>query len=143
MDRDILAIISEKSIPLFKVFDERQKRLRAATEARPLGRGGITAVSNAAGLCRAAIRRGLKELKEENLIQNRIRKTGGGKKNITEKNPNLEQDLEQLICPTTRGHPMNPLRWTTKSLRNITAEFKRMGYAIGVTTVRKLLKKTA
>ena len=142
MDKDILAIISEKSTPLFKVFNERQKRLWAATEALPLGRGGITAVANATGLCRAAIRQGIKELKEkENLIQNRIRKTGGGKKNITEHHPNLEQDLEQLISPTTRGNPMNPLQWTTKSLRNIVAELKPMGYSIGVTTVRKLLKQ--
>ena len=106
----MLAIISEKSTPLFKVFNERQKRLWAATEALPLGRGGITAVANANGLCRAAIRQGIKELRE-NLMQNRIRKTGGGKKNITEHHPNLEQDLEQLISPTTRGNPMNPLQY--------------------------------
>ena len=72
MDKDMLAIISEKSISLFKVFDERQKRLWVATEALPLGRGGITAVANATGLCRAAIRKGIKELKlKENLTQHR------------------------------------------------------------------------
>jgi len=43
MDGSILAIVSEKSIPFFKVFDERQKRLWAVAEALPLGRGGITA----------------------------------------------------------------------------------------------------
>jgi hypothetical protein len=142
MDNNILATISEKSRSLFQIFDERQKRLWAATEALPLGRGGITAVSNATGLCRAAIRRGIKELQEpETLEQDRIRKKGGGKKKITENDPTLEHDLEQLINPATRGDPMSPLRWTSKSLRKIVAELQTMGHTIGVTALRKLLKQ--
>ena len=74
----MLAIISEKSVPLFKIFDERQKRLWAATEALLLGRGGITAVANAIGLSRAAIRKGIKELKEkENLAPNGLSLSSG------------------------------------------------------------------
>jgi transposase len=142
MDESIIATVSEKSIPLFKIFDERQKRLWAATEAVALGRGGIAAVSNATKLCRAAIRRGIKELKEaETLESNRIRKTGGGNKKITVKDRTLEHDFDQLINPATRGDPMNPLRWTTKSLRNIVAELQQMGHTIGITALRKLLKQ--
>jgi len=135
-----IAILTEKSIPLFKIFDERQKRIWAGTEALALGRGGITAVSNATGLCRAAIRRGIKELQEP-LSTTRIRQPGGGRKKITETNTTFEQDLEQLMHPTTRGCPMNPLLWTTKSLRNIVSKLKEMGHSIGVTALRKLLKK--
>ena len=36
---------------------------------------------------------------------------------------------------------MNPLRWTTKSLRNLVAELKLMGHIIGITALRKLLKQ--
>jgi len=46
------------------------------TEALPLGRGGITAVANAIGLCRAAIRKGIKELKE-NLAPNGLSLSSG------------------------------------------------------------------
>ena len=59
-----IAIISTKSIPLFPFFDARQKRLWVATEAHALGRGGITTVHHATGLCRASIRKGIKELQE-------------------------------------------------------------------------------
>jgi hypothetical protein len=103
-----MRILKEKSTPLFQIFDERQKRLWAATEARAIGRGGIAAVNNATGLCCAAIRRGIKELKEGEFFDHkqRIRKSGGGKKNITETHPHLEQDLDQLINPATRGDPI-------------------------------------
>jgi len=48
------------------------------TEALLLGRGGITAVANAIGLCRAAIRKGIKELKEkENLTPNGLSLSSG------------------------------------------------------------------
>jgi transposase len=67
-------------------------------------------------------------------------KKGGGKKKITETNPDLEHDLDQLINPATRGDPMNPLRWTTKSLRNLVTELKQKGHTIGVTALRTLLK---
>jgi transposase len=142
MDDRIVAIITEKSRALFRIFDEQQKRLWAATEANALGRGGIAAVHQATGLCRAAIRRGIKEFKEsETFEKSRTRKPGGGRKKVTANNPTLEQDLEKLISPSTRGCPMNPLQWTTKSLRNIVDELQRQGHSIGVTALRKLLKQ--
>ena len=39
VDNRIITTIAEKSTPLFKIFDERQKRLWAATEAIALERG--------------------------------------------------------------------------------------------------------
>jgi len=142
MDKNVVAIISEKSIPLFKIFDEQQKRLWAATEALALGRGGIAAVNLATGLCRAAIRRGINELNQNHTFDSiRIRKPGGGRKKATVNDPTLEADLDRLINPSTRGDPMNPLRWTTKSLRNLVAELKRMSHTIGVTALRKLLRQ--
>jgi len=140
MDDSIIAIISSKAMPLFHFFDERQKRLWAATEALALGRGGRSAVHKATGLSRSAIRRGIKELQEPHTTA-RIRKPGAGRKRVTETNQHLEQDLEQLISPTTRGCPMNPLLWTTKSLRNLVTGLKQMGHKIGITALRKLLKK--
>ena len=47
--------------------------------------------------------------------------------------------LEQLISPTTRGDPTNPLRWTCKSTRSLAAELRNQGFAVGGSTVRELL----
>ena len=140
MDNHIITTLAEKSRSLFKIFDEHQKRLWAATEAVALGRGGITAVHQATGLCRATIRRGIQELQDDTPPR-RGRQPGGGRKKVTVNDPSLEQDLEQLISPTTRGCPMNPLQWTTKSLRKIADELQRQGHTIGITALRKLLKQ--
>ena len=43
-------------------LDERLRRLFSATEAKELGRGGVTAVAAATGVSRRAIQVGLKEL---------------------------------------------------------------------------------
>lgn len=99
-------------------------------------------MSKATGLCRATIRRGIEELKQgETFETTRVRKEGAGRKKVNEKDTTLEHDLDQLISPTTRGCPMNPLLWTTKSLRKLVAELQHMGHTVGVTALRKLLKK--
>src|SRR3990170_4434519 len=52
--------------------------------------------------------------------------TGGGgprdgRKRTVALDPTLRRDLEALIEPTARGDPETPLRWTTKSVRNLAA----------------------
>ena len=47
--------------------------------------------------------------------------------------------LENMIAPTPRGEPTNPLRWTCKSTRNLATALRRQGYEVGPTTVRELL----
>jgi len=137
-----ITLLTEKARALFQFFDAWQKRLWAATEALAIGRVGIAAVHNATGLCDTTIRRGIKDIQEETpLDPSRIRKKGGGRKTVTQKNITLEHDLDQLIRSTTRGNPMNPLRWTTKSLRNLGAELQQMGHTIGTTALRTLLKQ--
>ena len=133
-------------------LDERMRRLWAAAEAIPLGHGGITALSEVTGLSRIVIRRGIKELEEIQKLEKetlpgskkqktraRIRRPGGGPKSLKEKYPNLVKDLESLVDPETRGDPMSPLRWTTKSLRTLAAELRAMGYEITPMTVGTLL----
>jgi len=131
-------------------LDERMRRLWAAAETIPLGHGGITALSEVTGLSRIVIRRGVKELgeikkKEMEALPGskkerpRIRRPGAGPKPLKEKYPNLVKDLESLVDPETRGDPMSPLRWTTKSLRTLAAELRAKGYEITPMTVEKLL----
>ena len=51
-----------KYASLAPLLDERARRLWAASEARALGRGGVTRVSEATGMSRGTVRAGLREL---------------------------------------------------------------------------------
>jgi transposase len=102
-------------------LDERTKRIYAAGLAKKHGYGGISKVHRELGLDSKTIKRGLKEL-EEQPLQGRIRKPGGGRKKETEKQKGLENAVEELIEP--KGDPMSVLRWTNKSLKKIRKELK-------------------
>lgn len=55
--------------------------------------------------------------------------------------PLLLPALMALVEPDERGDPMSPLRWTTKSLRNLAAELSRQGHRVSAPTVGRLLKQ--
>ena len=52
----------------------------------------------------------------------------------------LRPALLALVEPEERGDPMSPLRWTTKSTRNLAAELTRQGHRVGADTVGDLLR---
>jgi len=120
--------------------DERGRRLFAASEARALGRGGVSAVSRACGLSRPTITKGLRELDEPPLPPGRVRRPGGGRKLIEETDPELPELLEPWLEPSSRGDPQTPLRWTTQSTRTLADEFTEAGHPIGHETVAQLLR---
>jgi hypothetical protein len=125
------------------VLDERGRRRFGAAEAVAAGRGGVSVVSRITGIARSTIGRGLAELRgeaEEFSGSDRIRRAGGGRKRATEKDPTLLGDLELLVDPVTRGDPMNPLLWTAKSLRNLTAGLKDLGHSVCHNVVAGLLR---
>ncbi len=66
-----VALTKEKYESLVPVFNERMRRLWAATEARALGRGGITQVARATGMARATVRAGLRELRAGGGVESR------------------------------------------------------------------------
>ena len=145
------AIIQTKFAALQGVMDERSRRLWAATEAQVIGRGGPTVVARATGLSRNTVYSGLKELNEGSPKQQsgRVRRRGGGRKALTEKDTALLSDLEALVEPSTRGDPESPLRWTVKSVRHLAAELgaqghqvqrQKVAYLIASTSTRKGLK---
>ena len=121
-------------------LNERTRRLLAASEALVIGRGGISAVSRATGLSRKAISQGIKELQNEQRAKDRrIRRKGGGRKTTVSKDPRLQEDLERLIEPVTRGDPESPLRWTRKSVRTLAQELRRQGHQVSHQLVSELL----
>lgn len=135
-----LQIIGQKYISLHAVLDERALRLWCASEARALGYGGREIVHKATGVSRPTINKGLKELDKPLLIGNdRVRRNGGGRKKLTEKDPFLLDDLDALIEPATRGDPLNPLRWSSKSTIKLAMELQAQGHAVTQRTVHRLL----
>ena len=73
-------------------LDERGRRLFAAAEARAAGVGGVSAVARTTDVARSTIDRGLKEL-DAPKTTGKIRRAGGGRLSLTQKDPTLLQDL--------------------------------------------------
>jgi len=109
-----LAGIKKRFSALSRLLDERSRRLVAGAESLALPRGGISAVSRATGISRPVIRQGIAELKNpRTALMGRVRRPGGGRKRIAERDAAVLVDLEKLVEPVTRGDPQSPLRWTT------------------------------
>jgi transposase len=133
--------IAEKLAIVLPHLNEKQRRLLIAAEARTLGWGGISQVAKATGVSRVTIHKALAEIESKKIIAERIRKPGGGRKDITEYYPNILEKLESLVDPVTRGDPRSPLRWTCKSTRQLSQELARKGHAISNGTVADLLHR--
>lgn len=133
--------IAEKLAIVLPHLNEKQRRLLIAAEAKALGWGGISKVAQATGVSRVTIHKALTEIESKKVIAERIRKPGGGRKDITEYHPNILEKLEALVDPVTRGDPRSPLRWTCKSTRQLSQELGRKGYSISNVTVAELLHR--
>jgi transposase len=135
-----LSSIKQRFDAIRLVLDERGRRLVAAAEAKALGRGGIAAGARATGVSRLVIRQGLRELEStETPGPGRVRREGGGRKRLVDKDATLLRDLEGLVEPTTRGDPESALRWTCKSVRRLAEELKRLGHQVSYSVVAELL----
>jgi transposase len=137
-----VAAIKLRYKALSPVLDERSRRRFAAAEALAAGWGGIAAVSEATGIARSTIGYGLRELRGDaaDSAFGGVRRKGAGRKPLTQTDPTLLSDLERLVDPDTRGDPMSPLKWTSKSLRNLAAALCARGHRIGHDSVAALLK---
>jgi len=135
------AMIAERFAGLGPELNERQRRIWAASEARACGRGGIVAVSRATGISEDTVQRGIKELREGvRLEPGQVRRRGAGRPALTVSDLTLLEDLERLVDPDTRGDPMSPLRWTSKSLQKLAGALVGAGHQICDRSVGKLLK---
>lgn len=120
-------------------LNERQRRILLAAEAESIGYGGIKIISDISGVAVSTIRRGIKELKKKPKKLISVRREGGGRKKSTEANPELTKILQEIIEPETRGDPENPLRWTCKSVRNISDALKKEKLDVCHQTVASIL----
>ena len=126
---------------IFPHLDERQRRLVMGAQARALGHGGGRFAARAAGVRESTVSLGAGELKAGAEPLGRARRPGGGAKRARDKDPGLVPALLALVDPQERGDPGSPLRWTTKSTRNLAAELTRQGHEAGADTVGDLLRE--
>ena len=105
------------------MMSERARRMWAAAEARAIGWGGVSQVARATGMARNTIASGLRELQRRGRPRpwerERVRRLGGGRKRLTDHQPEWLARLEALIEPTVRGDPQSALRWTTWGVRTL------------------------
>jgi len=121
-------------------LSERQRRVWLGAEARELGRSGVAVVAAAAGVSRDTVRRGRDELDDPQPLEvDRSRTPGGGRKRAEVLQPGLVEALDALVEPESRGDPMTPLRWTSKSLRTLAVELGSQGFGVSATLVQRLL----
>jgi DDE family transposase len=123
-------------------LDEKGRRLFAASEARAAGRGGVVAVSQATGLARSTIDRGLADLRSDAVLSSgRVRRQGGGGKPAIETQPGILAALNELVQSSIRGDPEAPLMWVSKSQRHLSAALAENGFTAGQKLVGRLLRR--
>lgn len=133
------SVIRERFMAVGPDLNERSRRLLVAAEAKTAGHGGITAASQATGLARSTIGRGLKDLADPGSLSGEVRRPGGGRPTLTETDPTLLDDLRQLVEPATMGDPMRLLLWVAKSRAKLAAALRSKGHKITANSIPKLL----
>jgi transposase len=136
--------LSERVTSVLPMLNEIQSRQYLATEARLIGRGGISLISRISGVTRVTITKGLKEINSPSYQPNpnsKIRSAGGGRKSKINNHPELLKIIEDIIDPYTHGDSINCLMWTNKSTRKLEKALKELGYNVSDTTIGIILKK--
>ena len=133
--------LKEKLSILLPSLNEKQRRLLVGAEAIALGYGGIQYLGAITGMSTNTIARGIREIKAGDGYVGRIRRKGAGRKKLTLQFPQLEKRIEGIIEPDIRGDPESPLRWTCKSVRNLSDFLGGKGYSVSRQTVARILHK--
>lgn len=133
--------LKEKLSILLPALNEKQKRLLVGAEAIALGYGGIKFLSDITGMSTNTITRGVREIEAGDEDVSRIRSEGSGRKKLTIKYPDIKKCIEDIIEPDTRGDPESPLRWTCKSVRNISDFLIEKSYSVSRQSVARILRE--
>ena len=140
---DLVESLAERFALVRPHLTELQQRLWLGAEASVLGSGGVAVVAGAVGAATDTVRRGRTEVRAADGVPavGRSRQPGGGRKRAEANDGDLVAALESLIDPVTRGDPMSPLRWTSKSTRKLAAALTENGHRVSDFVVRRLLKE--
>ena len=124
-------------------LEEDQRRWVLALLSLQVGRGGISRLSEIAHMDNDTFTKVRRELAEDlqSCPRQRIRRAGAGRKPLTQTDPSLEDDLQQLIRNDIAGDPCSDDQWVRQTLRELQEALHAQGHTISHTTVRELLKK--
>ena len=133
--------LKEKLTKVLPYLNEKQQRIFAATEAMSLGYGGISKVSRVTGISRTTLHKGMQdlEIKDYEALE-KVRLPGGGRKSTHLRNKRVRKAIDDLVEDSTRGDPMCPLKWTSKSIRHIAEVLSKRGIKVSRESVRAILK---
>ena len=121
--------------------NEVQRRRLAGVRAIEIGRGGLLQVCRITGMSHHTVIKGMKEVRNiKRQHNNRLRKEGGGRKKIIDKNPNIKKEIENILEENTAGDPMSRLKWTNKSTYTISDALKNKKQNISEGTVGSIIK---
>src|SRR3989338_571939 len=124
-------------------LNEFDARHYVAIWAMELGWGGISEVNKITGKAIDTIRKGIREIKTKKNIKEtgRLRKKGGGRKKIADKNPEIKKEIEYILEENTAGDPMSRLKWTNKSTYTIANELRNKNKYISEDSVGRIIKQ--
>ncbi len=139
------ANIVRKKLMYLASLNEFDARHYLAIWAIELGWGGIRKVCRLTGKSVNTIRKGIHEIEtKENFYlkkSGRLRKKGGGRKKIVDKNPNIKKEIEYILEENTAGDPMSRLKWTNKSTYTIAERLKTKNQNVSEVTVGRIIKQ--
>jgi hypothetical protein len=139
---DLVESVGRRYAVMRPHLTEFQRRLWLGAEAAELGPGGVAVVAEATGVAADTVRRGRKEAQAGTSPgSGKSRRAGGGRKRAEHHDEGLVASLESLIDPATRGDPMSPLRWTSKSIRSLTRALRDQGHDVSAYVTRRLLRE--
>ena len=135
---------------MMPLFDEKLRRLFLGSLIDFLGHGSMKKVQELTGISHVTLIAGKKEAQSLEVDPKArkkagegksVRKEGAGRKNSTEKYPQIKEKLLELLDGNVIGNPENPLCWTTKSLRNLEESLSAVGIKVSYVTVKQLLEE--
>ena len=139
-DTDFVGRMGPELELLLPRLDERSRRLVLGAVARAAGDGGVGAVAQAAGASWQTVADGAAELASgDDAGPGRVRRPGGGRKKLEERDPRLIPALRDLLEASTRGDPGSLITWTTLSVRGIAAELTAARHPCARNAVLRML----
>jgi hypothetical protein len=120
-------------------LNERQRRVVFGSMAEALGRGGQKMVAACSTMSTSTLSKAVREVRAGIEPSDRQRVEGGGARPAIDKQPGLLLALDELVHPGSRGDPMSPLRWTSKSTYELSAALGEQGWSASAELVRRLL----
>ena len=135
---------------MMPVLNERERRFFLGAISDMIGFGGMRELSRLTGVTVNTIRNGRDEMRNlqlnpkgrgELVKSSTARVPGGGRKPIEEKNPQIWQQLYELMDGNNVKFPDEPLCWSTKGLRVLSSELENLGITMSHATMGKLLEQ--